>query len=214
MEELKLDKDTGNTILIVGSSKSGKTTFLMRIYNKYFKNRHDMIKTLFATHTQLNIYRSDHELLMCEGFPKDAQEYISDQVFLNRNTSNCYQFLNVFDDILDVRHSKIINESILSLRNSNISSIICLQYTHLFSKAARSSVNNIIFFSFNTDESIEGVLNTFLKSSFRKIGIAKEDMINVYRDLTRDHNYLYFHPATGYLFSSKKGILITGHDGS
>jgi hypothetical protein len=208
MDEIQLDKNTGNTVLIMGSSKAGKSTYMMRIYDKYFKNKHEMIKTLFCTSSQLDMYHRDEELLICEEFPKEANFYIKDQLNLNRATGNTYEFLNMFDDILDMRFNKMIIEMVLTLRNSKISTIIAIQDPKLVNKSARGSMNNCVFFRFNTDQGVEDCLNTFLKSSFRKLGIQKDDMINVYRDLTSNHNYLYLNNITGYLYSSKQNKVL------
>jgi hypothetical protein len=76
-------------------------------------------------------------------------------------------------------------------------------------KSSRGSINNICFFGFNTDESIEVVLDSYLKSYFSKMGVTRRvDQINLYRELTKDHQFIYLHPATGVLRLYKLSINI------
>jgi hypothetical protein len=208
--ELKLDEGTGNTIVIFGSSKSGKSTKLMELYQKYFSK---YVCTLFAGNPQISLYQSYPDIILVDGFPSFGNDYIELEKTINKNTDNAYKFLNMFDDILNVRHKNLINEGIISMRNSNISTIVCLQNIKLFSRASRDNVNNIMFFSWNSDESIEDTLKIFLSSFFKRLGVSsKEDMINLYRQLTKNHNYLYLHPSSGYFYSSLKGVLFNSHD--
>lgn len=203
--ELKLDPETGNTILLLGASKTGKTTKAMELYNQYFKK---YVTTLFAGNPQISLYQAYPKLIVVDGFPSYGNDYIEIEKTVNKNTGNSYNFLNIFDDILDTRHKKLVNESIISLRNSKISTIMCLQNVKLIAKASRGNINNIFFFGFNTDEDILDVVKTYLSSFFRRLGInLLDDMINLYRKLTANHNFLYLHPCTGYFYSSMKGVL-------
>lgn len=206
--ELVLDDNTGNTCLLYGSSKTGKTTLMMKLYEKYY-NKKQYITTLFCINSQIDLYEGFKDLIVANVFNADCAKYIQLEKFINNKTKNEYKFVNLFDDIIDVRFSKIINNLILTYRNSNISTIMCLQYTNLLSKQARSNVNNLIFFAFNTEEAIEPLIKAYLYGLFRELGVAKEEMIKFYKVLTEDHNYIYLHPATSYLYSSKFGTLFS-----
>lgn len=197
--DLELDDNTGNTTVILASSKSGKSTLLMHLYNKYYNDK-DFITTLFSISCHIPIYKDKKKRLIkiCR-FDKDGIQLIKSLRLMNHKCKNKYDFCCIFDDIIDVRYSNVINNLILTYRNSNISSIISLQYANLLSKASRGSVNNIILGRFNSDGAISSIINCYLKSRFSKdFGISNEiDQINLYKQLTKDHQFIYLHPESG-----------------
>lgn len=193
---LKLDPNTGNSTLILGSSKRGKSTLLMYIYNKYYCNK-DYVAILFSINAHIDLYK-DKKLIRCNVFNKAAEKLIYREKFINSKTDNKYNFVNLVDDIIDVRYSKVINDMILTLRNSKISTILSTQYTNLVSKAARSSVNNVFIFGFNTNESVIVVINVYLASHFSKLGFTTiESQVQFFNDVTKDHGFIYLKPETG-----------------
>lgn len=199
-KKIYLDKKTGNTTFFLGSSKSGKTTLLMKMYKKYY-NR-GFISVLFSPHYHKK--GGSKCIIKLSKFDKRGEDLIKLQRYINRKCKNKYKFLNMFDDILNIRHSAILNNLILTYRNSNISSMICLQYPYLLSKGARSNINNVFCLAFNTDECIENVIKTFLQSFFKKLGLnTMNEMIAFYRKMTLGHNFIYIHPAKGIIQFSK-----------
>jgi len=192
---LQLDPNTGNTLVLFGSSKAGKSTTMMYLYDKYFNKGY--ISTLYSSNPHINIYKNKKKLLICNTFNKDTEKIIKMEKYINTKTGNKYNFLNMFDDILDVRYNKLINNMIMTYRNSNISTIIALQYPNLLARSARSNLNAICCFRFNTDESIEIIINSFLKSSFKKLGYENiVDQINFYKEVTQNYGFIYLHPTS------------------
>lgn len=193
--DLKLDSDTGNTLVLFGSSKAGKSTAMMRIYDKYYTKK--FISTLYSTNPHINVYKNRDKILICNTFNKQTEKIVKMEKFINTKTDNHYNFLNMFDDVLDVRYNKLINNMIMTYRNSNISTIMALQYVNLLNKSARSNLNAVCCFRFNTDESIEGIINMFLKGYFSKMGLKNiVDQINFYKEVTKDHGFIYLHPTS------------------
>lgn len=195
--ELDLDKGTGNTLLLLGASKQGKSCLLMYLFRKYY-NTKNYIATLFTISSQINVYKDldgKDYLIRVPCFNNEGKKLIRMAKSLNTKTNNKYNFVFMFDDIITAKHAAIIQELFLTYRNSNISCIISLQYGFLLSKQSRSNVNNICLFRFLSDESIEVVVRTYLQAWFRKIGIHnREDQMNVYKELTKDHQFLYLNP--------------------
>jgi hypothetical protein len=197
--QLHLDEKTGNTTVLIGSSKMGKTTLLMEIFKDNY-NTKNYITTLFAWNHHIALYGKNPKLLK---FPADLEcsnekmvSYIAIEKSINTKTNNKYNFVNFFDDVIDVRYNKMVNNSLLTLRNSNISTVVSLQYSNLLSKMARSNVNNVILFGLNTDEAIDCAVKTFLKSIFKeKFGLRPAEMVNFYKTLTADHRFIYLRPA-------------------
>lgn len=203
------DEGTGNTFCLFGASKSGKTTFMMKLYNeyfpKYFLTKKKLLTTLYAMNSHIPLYKTDDDLILkCDRLDSNVDSYIDWQRQINKKNDNVFHFLNMFDDFIEVRNKSILNNLILTYRNSNMSCIICLQYINLLSKQARSNINNIFLFKMNTDESIDVCIKVYLSSFVKKQNI--EDPNNWYKSMTQDHNFIYIHPAKGRLFIKKLNL--------
>ena len=193
--DLKLDPNTGNSIVILGSGKRGKSTLMMHIYKKYYQIDKKFISTLFAINSQIPIYKGNKELIISNCFNDTSTKYIKLQKFINNKTNNHYAFLNLFDDVINIRGNRLMNELILSYRNSNISCIISLQYGFLLSKMMRSNCNNIILFNFGSNEAIIDIIKLFLQSHFSKLGFNDlTSQIMLYKYLTKDHGFILINP--------------------
>jgi hypothetical protein len=185
---LTLDPGTGNTVLLVASSKAGKTTLQMYLYKKYFRKT---IAVMFAHSTQLKIYR-DKGLIVTDHFEPDIVELMRR---LNKISKNKFEFTCLFDDQLNVKNDTI-QDLFLSLRNSNISSLISLQYVNLLSKACRGNVNTVLGGAMNSDENIIVFIKCYLLSWMHKQGLRSDPaMIDYYRRLTADHGFVNIRPA-------------------
>jgi hypothetical protein len=195
--KLKLDPGTGNTIFILGSSKMGKSTALMKIYDEYYDNN-KYISILWTVNPQIKLYKGHKKLLKAGVWNQNSEEIIKEQKKIQTGTGNKYQFLNMFDDVINIRNNTLLDNLILTYRNSDMSSIISLQYSNLMSKCGRANCNNILVFGFNTDESIEVVVKTFLTGYLKKLNITNlGDQINWYKSATEDHSFIYIKPADG-----------------
>jgi hypothetical protein len=193
---LELDRNTGNTTALIASSKAGKSTLLMELFRKYYASP-DFITTLFSVNSQIELYRkAGKNLLRYNRFDDNAQKTIQASKLINVRTKNKYQFCFMFDDVLNAKNSRLFNNLIMTYRNSNISTIICLQYTYLLSKSNRCNINNVLLGRLNSDESVEDVVKTFLSSFLNKMGILKmRDMISFYKQATNDHGFIYINTA-------------------
>jgi len=202
-----LDPNTGNTILLLGASKAGKSTFIMSLFNSLFGNSQDScdggyIPVLFSANKHAAIYKDKrlNNVLKCDKFDKNGITLINQCQKINKTCDNDYNFLFMFDDIIDMSSKVIIRKLILTYRNSNISSVISLQYPKLIQPAERGNINNVLFFSFNYYEIIESVIKLFLLHEFKKMGLkTMGDMVNRYKELTDDYHFLYFNPKKNIL---------------
>ncbi len=199
---LELEEGFGGfTIAFFGSSRSGKTTLMMSLYKKLY-DRRGIIATLFSVNSQIPLYDGCKYLLRSSQFGDEESRYIRAQKYINLKTDNKYRFMYLLDDFIDVRHSKILNNLVLTYRNSNLSTLVCLQYVRLLSKQARSNINNVICFSSNSQEARKEIIDIYLSSPFRALHIPKTEWDAYYITCTQNHNYLYLHVATGNLWSS------------
>lgn len=195
---LILDEGTGNTCAIFGSSKRGKSTIMMQIFRDYYMQKvpNELIAILFARNPQISAYKVPQDkLILCDEFRPDI---VMDQCEINKKSHNKFAFLNLIDDFINLKHSLTLDDLVLTMRNSNISTIICLQYVNTLSKPARSNVNNVLLFGQNTDEAAEVCINVYLRTWFKKNGILNlTDQIVEFHRLTLDHGFFHVHPATG-----------------
>lgn len=185
--DLDLDVDTGNTTVIYGSSKRGKSSLLMYLYKKYYV---DYISLLFGDNLQKDLYKDPYKkLIKINTFTPDLIEMTK---IINGKTKNKYPFVILLDDIIDQKMNKILMKLILSYRNSNISSVVSLQNVMLFKKENRTNVNNIIFFGFNEDKDIEDVIKRYFNSYLKKMKM--DEKISWYKEQTADHKFIYYNP--------------------
>lgn len=177
------------TFALLASSKAGKTTLLKRIFEKYY-DKPEFITVLFSINAHIPLYK-DFDIKVST-VSKRALNIIKVEQNINKRTNNHYKFLNVFDDVLDVRDKKLLSDCILTYRNSNMSTIVSLQYPKLLSPAMRSNVNHLFFGKFNNDESKEQVIKMWLSSYFRRLGKKTlPAMVDMYDLLTKDHGFIY-----------------------
>lgn len=194
LDDLKLDisTKTGQTMCILGSGQVGKTTRMMEIYKQYYEPNKNIISTLFSINSHIKLYSGHKNLLRYNGFDKNAEKYIKLQKYINSKTKNNYFFLSLIDDVIDAKYKNILNEMILTYRNSNISTIICLQYGYLLSKMNRANVNRILIFKSNSAESIKDLINTFLKPYFIRLGVRNyDDQVNLFKYVTENRGFFY-----------------------
>ena len=193
--ELKLDAGTGNTTYLIGASKQGKSTMLMRLYDTYYAPR-KIVSILWTANPQIAIYRRRHNLIVADGWGKAQEAIVLEQHRIQKRTKNEYRFLNMFDDLVHLRDSPVMADLILTYRNSKMSTIVSMQYSKLLQRSARANVNNVLLFGQNTDENIEGVINVYLRGYLRGLGIRLiPDQINWYKAATADHAFIYVRPA-------------------
>jgi hypothetical protein len=194
--QLVLDPLTGNTCAIFGSSKRGKSTAMMQIYRDYYMSqaRKTLIPILFAKSTQIPLYDLP-DLIISSEFDPNVIKY---EQKLNRYSKNKFIFVNFIDDFIDLKHDLTLDNLLLTFRNSNLSTYICLQYVNTLSKAARSNVNNVLLFGQNTDEAAEVCIKVYLANYFKKNGIiGLPDQVAYFHKVTLDHGFFHVHPATG-----------------
>jgi len=202
VDNFKLDKNTANTCVIFGSSKTGKTTLLVKLYDQYYSNDNELVTTLFSGNQHLDIYKLDKKLIIADGFNKQSEKYIKLEKFINTKTNNHYKFLNMFDDIINTKFSRVINDSILTYRNANISTIMLLQYGYLLSKPNRANVNNVFIFRSHSQEAKKDMIELFLKDKLLRLGLRTyNEMLEFYDEVTDNYGFFYIHNGISPIFT-------------
>lgn len=200
-KELHLDlpdlETGGMSVVMIGSTRSGKTTILKHLVNKYF-DKH--IGVLMSPNIHAPVY---------EGFKMpESVEYlpsvIEEMYKINKDTKNHYPFLVVLDDIVNRKFDKALLKLFTVHRNAGISAIQCIQSPILLNSAMRGNLNVILLGYMNSDESCEKVIRMFCYASIPGKNI--EAKIHEYKRLTADHYWLCVNHLTGELYRFKLRI--------
>jgi len=181
-----IPENTGSTFLFVGSSKSGKTTFMKHFYDAHYRGQ-ECVAVLFTPNLHAEIYRDlPKELVKGSRF---HEKLIADAYKINKDTRNHYRFLFVLDDVVDEKENKVINKCYTIYRNSMISTLVSIQDPVLMKKTNRGQVNFVFFFRLNNNELIERAVKMWLSGYLS--GRTLDEKVAHYKTLTRDHAFIY-----------------------
>ena len=175
----------GCSVLMLGSGRSGKTTALKYILDKYF-NKH--IGAIFSQSAKAEAYKHMKYSLLplsCVFIP----ELMNDAYHINKETKNEYPWCFVLDDCPLVKNDKELLKLLTIYRNSGISGICCIQSPTLLNPTCRSNFTFVMLFKQNTTEQIEQTIKGFLRGYFPK-GWTYEDKIEWYKKATEDHYFI------------------------
>ncbi len=190
---------SGTTYAIVGKSFSGKTTFIVNQLNSLTEDEIRMYNAIiFFTESanaeplaDLSSLAKEKMILTDRFCPKILQVLKK----LNDSTHNKFKFLVIFDDILQLR-GMLLTKCILTLRNSNISTVISIQYEKLMNPAQRSSVHNMYLFPMRFDQ-WEYMLKGFVLGNVKELlpSLSEDKRVSVVAQKMRqcmDDHILYY----------------------
>lgn len=170
---------------VIGSSKSGKTTFIKHLLKSHFA---DEIKVLFTQSLHNDIYTSmKKDMCVAPGY---IPEVIKTCYKINKETKNHYPFLMIIDDLIGARNDKEMTKMLCLYRNSRISAIVSGQDMTLLSPTGRANCNYVCLFYQNSDLRCEMNINHFLRTYFPR-NLSMDDKIRLYKELTADHCFLF-----------------------
>lgn len=176
---------SASSFSVIGSSKSGKTTFLKFLLARTFG---DDIKVLMTQSPQADIYNSLKK--QCAFAPAYIPDIIKTCYLINKNTKNHYPFCIIIDDVVGVKADRQMTKLLCLYRNSRMSAIVVGQDSKMLNATGRANVNNICLFKQNTDNRIEDNIKDFLRTYFPK-NLSGDEKIELYRKLTEDHCFLF-----------------------
>lgn len=195
-ELLLPDTDTGGcSILMIGSTRCGKTTALKYIIEKYFKKHFGVIFSESAKAPAYSHMKYENLPLSCVFLP----ELIKDAYHINKETKNHYPFLFILDDVPLAKNDKQLLKLLTIYRNSQISGVVCVQSPTLLNPTCRSNFNFILLFKQNTAQQREAVVKSFLRGYFPQ-GWNYDKKIEWYENITQDHHFLLIDNLNGTLY--------------
>jgi hypothetical protein len=182
-----IPEHTGVTYGIIGKSFSGKTHFWVHELNKLTSEELKQYNAIFffteSTSAEPLASLSARVKKKMITFDRFCPSLLAVLKRINDETRNNFKFLVVLDDILELR-SMLIIKMILTLRNSNISTVISIQYEKLLTPSQRSSLHNLFLFNLRT-ESWEYMLRGYLLGNFKELIPALSERENIGRGTRR-----------------------------
>jgi hypothetical protein len=191
------DPKFGCSFLLLGSTRSGKSTLINYLFEKYFKKH---ISVLMSNSLQSDAYKPLKK--HCVTSDLYHAEVIKAQYQINHDTENHYQFLDIIDDVSHVRYDKQYQRLLTIYRNSRISAIVSAQALTMFDKNCRSNINFVLLGRLNSDTAIEGCVKEYLISYFpRNVNMAEK--VAMYRQMTENHYWFVIDNISGVIFRTK-----------
>jgi len=182
----------GCSVLMIGSTRSGKSTALKHILDRYFKKS---VGVLFSNSIHANAYKDmNYPLIAKSGIIDPGLVRASYKI--NRETNNYYPWLYIYDDTPTMRNDKELLKLLTIYRNSGVSGIVATQSPSLLNPTCRSNFNFVLLFKLNATEQQENVIKCWLRGYFPK-GWSYEERIRWYRMATEDHHFLFIDNLAG-----------------
>jgi len=198
IEELHFPDDKfGVSFLLVGSTRSGKTTMLNYLYDTYFKK---YITTVMSNSLNSDAYDYVKQYAVLSDLYHP--EMLKDMYSINHATQNNYKFCVILDDLTNIKNDKEYRRLLTIYRNSRISCIVSAQGISMFDKTCRGNINIVILGRMNSDAEVEKVVKEYLISYFPK-NISLGEKITLYRQLTDDHFFIVVEQVEGHVFRTK-----------
>ena len=191
------DNKFGCSFLLLGSTRSGKSTIVNYLYDRYFKKH---ITVLMSNSLQSDAYKFVKKHCVCSDLYHT--EIVKSLYNINHELKNHYQFCCIIDDVSHVRTDKQYQRLLTIYRNSRISAIVSAQALTMFDKNCRSNINFVMLGRLNSDTAIEGCIKEYLISYFPR-DIRMADKVHLYRIMTEDHHWFVIDNVNGSIFRTK-----------
>jgi AAA+ ATPase superfamily predicted ATPase len=191
------DDKFGVSFLLVGSTRSGKTSLLNFIYNKYFK-KHISVLMSNSLNSDAYDFVKQYAILSDMYHP----EMITELYKINHGSNNHYKFCIILDDLTSVKNDKEYKRLLCVMRNQRISCVVSAQGISLFDKTARGNINIVCCGRMNSDAEKEKVIKEYLLSYFPK-NLNMAEKITLYTKMTADHWFICIEQIEGSVFRTK-----------
>jgi len=176
----------GCSLLCVGSSRAGKTTFMKYVLDRYFKKH---VGAIFSQSAKAEAYKNMVYPLLplsCAFIP----ELINSAYRINKETKNHYPFLFIIDDCPLEKNDKEILKTMTIYRNSGVSCIHGIQSPTLVNPTTRANYTFYLLFRLNSVEQIENVCKIFLRGYFPS-DWTMNMKVRWYQEHTKDYHFIF-----------------------
>lgn len=196
--ELPPAETGGASILMIASTRAGKTTLMKYIMKHHFAEHFGV---LFSESARSPAYQDFKD----KNFPKSScfiPELIKDSYMINKELKNHYPFLYILDDCPLVKGDKQMLKLTTIYRNSGISCITCIQSPSLLSPTQRSNFNVVMLGRCNTTAQTEANIKAYMRGIFPD-GLNMDQKIRIYDEMTKDHYWICLNQYTGEVYRFK-----------
>jgi hypothetical protein len=190
----KLPENGGVSCCFLGSTRSGKTTFLKYLLDECF-DKH--FKVLMSNSIHAPIYKDMKDIVKS---PIYIPKLIREGYEINKGTNNKYDLLYILDDVISAKFDKQLLNLLAIHRNSNLSAIISIQSPILLNSATRGNLNYVFLGRMNSDEQVEKTIRMYLTSYLPG---KMTEKIRRYREMTEDHHWIVIDNLTGDVYRTK-----------
>jgi hypothetical protein len=183
----------GVTYALIGSSGCGKSFLLRKVFvdKLYGKDSYGargddkeyivILPTESPDSDQLQNLPDDVSMAPC-GLDNNLINWAFQ---MNQIHDKKYNFVFLFDDCIHLRFIPTVERLFLIMRNTNITSVVSLQYPRLIPKSIRTSVYFTFCMNLNNMEGVEVMVRDFLSRYIP--GHNYKEMTKYYSDWTADH---------------------------
>jgi hypothetical protein len=184
---LRLPTNGGVSHILLGASRSGKTTLMKHIVQQYAKKQL-LFFTSFNDHADIYKDMPKRTMVMSDFFPQIIKDFYT----LNHVCNNKYKAMFIYDDAVGskLKCDAQITKLLTIYRNCFMSSLFSAQSPTLVSPAGRSNGNYIYLFRLNASKEIELTVKDFLISHL-PTGMKMSEKIQWYNWATSDHHFLF-----------------------
>lgn len=193
--EFELPEHGGVNVAFIGGTRSGKTTFLKYLVDKYFAKH---LKILMSASIHAPIYKEMKDMVRS---PFYIPKLVKEGYLINKDTKNHYDFLYILDDIVVAKFDKELLKLLAVYRNSNLSTIISVQSPIMLNSATRGNINYVFLGYSNSDEMVEKIIKMYLTSYLE--GKNMSDKIRSYRKLTAEYHWIVINNLDGSVYRTK-----------
>jgi dephospho-CoA kinase len=193
--EFELAENGGVSVALLGSTRSGKTTFLKYLLDKHFPKH---LKVLMSNSIHAPIYKDMKDMVKS---PLYIPKLVKEGYMINKETKNHYDFLYILDDIVTGKFDKELLKLLAIYRNSNMSAIISIQSPILLNSATRGNLNYVLLGRMNSEEQIEKTIKMYLTSYLD--GRNMTEKIKNYKAMTEDHYWIVINNLDGSIYRTK-----------
>ena len=197
--DLELPTNGSVSIILCGASRSGKSTMMKYLYNRFFTKT---ICFMMSMNHHADIYKDFGSKILC--VDEYHPELIREAHEINRLTDNKFEFTFIFDDYVDIKakNDPEITRLLTLYRNSAQNSIFSSQGRTLISAVGRNSANYICIFKQQTNLEWENVVKEYLQMHLPP-HMTMREMVDFCKEATRDHQCFVLDNILGECYISK-----------
>ena len=189
------DKRNGVTYALFGSSGSGKSTIIRKIFiDDVYSNQNrnpskdEYINVLFTESKHADPLKGltdvDDTIIDSMGLNEGIYKWMH---MMNFRYDKRYRFVVMIDDVITVKSMAVVFKAFLTYRNMNISSIVSLQYLKLCPLSIRSSLYFCFLLPMNSNEGIEQLVRGYMAMYLP--GRSLDEKIAKYKEMASDHHF-------------------------